>query len=109
MTNQIFKQVVPKDLLFELLEKICLKTEKYYLFDNNAYRKMLFYKYNEEFLHKLKEYYHLGKHTYIERKLTYNGFTTILRQICKSSTIMYTSQIKYNESRYNIDYFVFFQ
>uniref|UniRef100_A0A6C0D225 Uncharacterized protein n=1 Tax=viral metagenome TaxID=1070528 RepID=A0A6C0D225_9ZZZZ len=108
MTNQIFKQLVPKELLFDLLEKICLKTDKYFLFDNNAYRKMLFYKHHETFLESLKEYYHLGKQNYIQRKIAYNGFTTILRQICKSSNIMYTSQIKYNESKYNIDYFVFF-
>jgi hypothetical protein len=108
MSNQIFKKLVPHELLFELLEKICLKTDKYYLFDSNSYRKMLFYKYNDAFLENLKEYYHLGKQHYVQRKITYNGFTTILRQICKSSTIMYTSQIKYNESKYNIDYFIFF-
>jgi hypothetical protein len=108
MSNQIFKTIVPREILFELLEKICLKTDKYYLFDNNSYRKMLFNNYNIEFCNTLKPYYHLGKQFYLERKMTYNSFTTIIRQLCKSSTIMYTSQIKYNESKYNIDYFVFF-
>jgi hypothetical protein len=108
MSNQIFKTLVPRNILFELLEKICLKTDKYYLFDNNAYKKMLFNNYHVDFCLKLKPYYHLGKQFYLERKITYNAFTTIIRQLCKYSTIMYTSQIKYNESKYNIDYFVFF-
>jgi hypothetical protein len=108
MSTQIFKVLVPPDFLFELLDKICLKTDKYYLIDNNAYRKMIFNNYHVDFCNKLKPYYHLGKRNYIDRKMTYNSFTTIIRQLCKGSNVMYTSQIKYNESKYNIDYFVFF-
>jgi hypothetical protein len=108
MSNQIFKVLVPKELLFDLLDKICLKTDKYYLIDNNSYRKMVFNNFHNEFCEILKPYYHLGKRMYIERKMTYNSFVTLIRQICKASNIMYTSHIKYNESKYNIDYFVFF-
>ena len=42
MTNQIFKKNVPNELLFTLLDKICFKTDEYYLIDNNAYRKLFF-------------------------------------------------------------------
>jgi hypothetical protein len=108
MPNQIFKKIVPKEMLFDLLNKICLKTEKYYLFDINAYRKLIFYNLHVEFFENLKEYYHYGKQFYLERKIKYNSFTTIIRQICKYCNIMYTSQIKYNESKYNIDYLVYF-
>ena len=109
MTKQIFKSEVPNDVLFFFLDNFCLKTDKYYVIDMNAYRKMLFHNYNVEFCNKLKEYYHLSKHFYLERKMTYNSFTTLLRQICKHNNIMFTSQIKYNESKYNIDYFIYFQ
>jgi len=108
MTNQIFKTVIPSDMLFRLLDKICFKTEKYYLFDLNAYRKFLFYHLNIDFCDEIRDHYHIGKRIYIDRKMTYNSFTTIIRQICKSSNIMYTSQIKYNKSKYNIDYFIYF-
>ena len=108
MTKQIFKSSVPDDVFFSFLEKICLKTDKYYLFDTNAYRKMLFYKYHEEFCDELKNNYHLSKQFYLERKMSYNSFTTIIRQICKHNNIMFTSQIKYNESKYNIDYLIYF-
>jgi hypothetical protein len=109
MTKQIFKSDVPNDILFAFLEKFCLKTDKYFLIDTNAYRKMIFHGFHFEFCEELKNYYHLSKHFYIERKMTYNSFTTILRQICKHNNIMFISQIKYNESKYNIDYIIYFQ
>jgi len=108
MSTQIFKKAVPAELLFELLEKICFKSEKYYLIDMNAYKKMIFYGLNADFCSAVKPHYHLGKQFYVDRKMTYNSFTNIVRQICKHINIMYTSQIKYNESKYNIDYFVYF-
>jgi hypothetical protein len=108
MLKQIFKKQVPITILFDLLEKICLKTDKYYLVDMNAYRKMQFHNYYELFVQELMEYYHLSKRVYLTRKLSYNSFTNILRQICKCNNIMFNSQIKYNESNYNIDYMVYF-
>lgn len=108
MSIQLFKKNIPKEYLFELLEKICLKTEKYYLIDLNAFRKLVFHSYYEEFKNKIKPYYCLSKQFYIERKLVYNSFTNIIRQICKSNNIMFTSQIKYNESKYNIDFLIYY-
>jgi len=106
--KQIFRRTVPIKILFDLLEQICLKTDKYYFIDINAYKKMLFHKLHDDFLKQIIEYYHASKQFYIQRKLTYNSFTNIVRQICKSNGITFTSQIKYNESQYNIDYFVYF-
>ena len=108
MTKQIFKKYIPTELFYEFLDKICLKTEKYYLIDMNAYRKMLFFNYHIEFINSIKEYYHASKQFYLERKISYNSFATIVRQICKSNNIMFTSQIKYNESKYNIDYLIYY-
>lgn len=108
MLKQIFRKNVPPELLFGLLEQICLKTDKYYFIDINAFRKMIFHNLHEPFLEALSEYYHISKKFYIERRITYNSFTNIIRQICKSNAVMFSSQIKYNESKYNIDYFVYF-
>ena len=109
MSKQIFKRKVPNNILFELLDKVCLKTSNYYLFDKNAYKKMVYNKYHIDFCDALKPYYHLGKLFYLEREMTYNAFTTILRQVCKFNAIMFNSNIKYNESKYNIDYMVYFE
>jgi hypothetical protein len=108
MIKQLFRRNVEPQLLFDLLSKICLKTEKYYFIDLNAFRKMTFHLYHEHFFQELLNHYHTSKQYYITRPLTYNSFTTIIRQICKSNEIMFTSNIHYNQSKYNIDYFVFF-
>jgi hypothetical protein len=44
----------------------------------------------------------------LERKMNYNSFVTILRQICNFNKIIYTSQIKYDKSKYDIIYHIFF-
>ena len=108
MTKQIFRNSVPNEILFNFLEKIALKTDKYYLIDLNSYRKMMFYKHHEEFCETIKPYYHASKQFYLERKMEYNAFTTIIRQICKNNNIMFTTQIKYNESKYNIQYLIYY-
>ena len=107
MLNQIFKTQVDIQLIFDLLEKICIKTAKYYLVDMNAYRKLVYYEYYEPFSKLILNNYHLSKQFYITRKLTYNSLTNIIRQICKSNNIMFTSNLKYNESQYNIDYMIY--
>jgi hypothetical protein len=106
-SNQTFKKPFPKELLLELLENICIKTDKYYIINHDAYKKGVFNDSIVGFLEKCKPFYHLSKQKYLERKLTYNSFTTIVRQICNFNKITYTSQIKYNKSDYNIVYYVY--
>jgi len=107
MSNQLFKKMVPKELFFELLNSIASKNEKHYTINNNSYKKGIFNNSIPLFLEKCKEYYHNSKYKYLERKLSYNSFTTILRQICNYTQITYTSQIKYDKSLYDIVYYVY--
>jgi hypothetical protein len=108
MLKQIFRKIVPPNLLFEILEKVCLKTEKYYVIDLNAYKKLIFHNLHVKMANDLLEYYHVSKQFYVTRKMTYNSFINIVRHVCKNSNIMYSSQIKYNESKYNINYYVYY-
>ena len=62
----------------------------------------------EDFIQVCLPYYHISKRKYLERKLTYNSFVTIIRQICNFNNITYTSQIKYNKSTYDIVYYIYF-
>lgn len=107
MSKQIFRSLVPPRILYELFEQICLKTEKYYLVDHNAYKKFIYYHLQEPLCNDLMEYYHSSKQFYLTRPMSYNSFTNIVRQICKSNGVMFTSQIKYNESKYTIEYLVY--
>jgi len=61
-----------------------------------------------KFYEQIREYYYLSKRFYLERKMSYTNFTTVLRQICKFNEITYTSQIKYDKSRYDIIYNIYF-
>jgi hypothetical protein len=108
MLTQIFRKEIPIQILYELLEKICIKNDNYFIVDINSYKKMIFHSYHSAFLITLKDYYHNSKKYYIEREFTYNSFTNIIRQICKSNNSQFTSKIKYNASKYNIDYLVYF-
>ena len=107
MSKQIFRKLVPPELLYELLEKICLKTDKYYLVDHNAYKKFMFLGLDQGFKESIIGCYHDSKRFYVTREMNYNSFINILRQVCKSNQMMFTSQIKYMESKYSIEYLIF--
>jgi len=108
MSRQIFKNNIPVTILFDLLDSICLKNEKNYILNIEAFKKGIFKEVVQKFLEDCRPYYHLSKYKYLDRKLTYNSFTTIVRQICNFNKIIYTSQIKYDKSTYNIVYYIYF-
>ena len=107
MSSQIFKKKVPNELLFNLLESICMKNEKHYTLNFEGFKKGVFKEDIPNFMNDCKEFYHLSKKKYLEKKLTYNSFTTIIRQICNNNQITYTSKIKYDKSTYDIIYYIY--
>ena len=108
MSSQIFKKNISSLILFNLLDKICIKNEKHYVLNSEAFKKGLYNNYINEFIETCKPYYHESKKKYLERKLTYNSFMTIVRQICNYNKLTYISQIKYNKSLYDIIYIIYF-
>ena len=108
MSTQIFKNQIPNDTLFDLLDKICLKNEKHYTFNIYSFKKGVFSQDIQKFIEDCIPYYHISKRKYLERKLTHNSFATILRQICKFNNIKYISEIKYDKSTYDIVYYIYY-
>jgi len=108
MSIQIFKNKIPNDIFFELLDKICLKNDKYYVFNIESFKKGIYTEDIQKFIEFCKPFYYLSKRKYLERKLTQKSFDTILRQICNHNNIIYTSQIKYDKNTYDIVYFIYF-
>jgi len=108
MLKQIVKVPIPNSVLFDLLDKTTLKTDKYYLVDINCYKKILFHKYHEPFLKRLRKHYYYSKLYYLDREFNYASFTNIVRQICKSNNVAFESKIIYHESTYTIDYFIYY-
>jgi hypothetical protein len=108
MSTQIIKRPIPNEMIFNLLESLCMKNDKYYFFTINSFKKGVFTQEINKFLENCKPYYHFSKQKYLDRKLTHNSFTTVLRQICNFNKITYTSQIKYDKSKYDIIYYIYF-
>ena len=104
MSGQIFKNVVPKEIFVDLLEKICEKKENGFILDNNAYKRLKFHNYHTPFLTTILPYYHWSKRFYIEREFTYSSFMTIVRQLCRLNKMTISSQLRYSESTYTIEY-----
>lgn len=104
--SQIFKNNIPNSVLFKLFDDISIKNvkEEYYLLDHNVYKRGVFTEKIKDFYAFCRPFYHISKRKYLDKKLTYNSFVTVIRQICNSNKITYTSQIKYDKSNYDIIY-----
>jgi hypothetical protein len=113
MSSQIFKTPIPNDIFINFLEEIALKNNNNnnnnnnkYIINTICYKKGMYNGIIEKFIESCKPYYYLSKRKYLERKLTYSSFITIIRQICNYNKITYTSQIKYDKSSYEIIYYI---
>ena len=106
MSTQIFKKDICNEMLFNLLDNICIKNDKHYILNNESFKKGVFNASIQKFLEECKPYYHNSKKKYLE-KITYNSFITVIRQICNYNKLKYTSQIKYINSSYNIVYIIY--
>lgn len=108
MVNQIFKKKVPTEILFSLLDKICIKEKDFYIIDNISFKKGMYNDIIQTFIKDCKEYYHRSKQKYVDRDITYNSFITIIRQICNNNEITYKNKIKYDKSNYSIHYYIYY-
>ena len=109
MSSQIYVNGGPPlSLLFTLLEKTChSQTDKCFIITLASYKKGILTNVIEEFINEIKKYYKKSKMFYVTRKITYKNFLTIIRQLCNLHNIIYTNEIKYDKSTYEIKYQVF--
>lgn len=102
--------MLSKEYVYELLDQICLlSTEKYYVINNDAFKKMKLLQLYEKFVKDLTPFYKPSKQFYLTRPPKYTSFLTLLRHICKANNVMYSSKIKYDKSQYEIIYFIYKQ
>ena len=104
MKNQIFKTIVAPDIIWNFLKENGEETIDHFIFDKVLYKKAVFKEAIEPFVKSLVEHYHESKKHYINRKMDYNKFVTVLRQLCNSNDIEYKTQMVYNSSTYEIVY-----
>lgn len=108
MNSQLFKTLVPASILFDFLKKICYDpVNNYYIISKIAFKQAEYHNLIEIFAAIIKPYYHLSKQYYVDRKINYSRFTTIIRQLCNLNNISYTSKIIYDKSNYEIQYYIY--
>lgn len=97
-------------ILYSFLEKVCEKysdlSNNYYIIDTVTFKKIEYYNLLEDFKLQIEPYYINSKKFYVLRKLDYNKFLTLIRQICKFSNIYYYNKISYDKSKYFISYYI---
>ena len=106
MSNQIFKTKVDIKILNNFLDKYATKLEKYYLLNKESYKKARMFGDLQHFYNNILSNYFICKQKYITRKKKYKNFITIIRQICKSHCIPFTSKLLYGKSTYEIEYYI---
>jgi hypothetical protein len=106
MKNQIFKTIIHPDLLWEFIKENGEEVEDYYIFNKSLYKKAVFRETIQPFIQQLDAYYYTSKKHYITRKLDYIKFITIIRQLCNSIDVPYKTELVYNNSTYEIVYYI---
>jgi hypothetical protein len=109
MYSPFFKTQMPNNIIYNLLENITITTDKYYIINNASYKKGIYLNIIKPFIEECRPYYQNTKLHYLNKKITYNSFLTIIRQICNENNIPYTSKIIYDKSTYDIVYFIYKQ
>ena len=106
MSDQIFRQAVPLSVLLGFLEEICDIADGMFVLTNESYKRSVLNACLEPFLLEIAPYYHISKRSYALRKMTFARLATVVRQICRSHDLSYTSRIVYGNSTYQIRYFI---
>jgi hypothetical protein len=104
MKHQIFKTIVPTNIFLTFLLNNAEEHQEYFLFSKSLYKKSQFHNCILPFIDTLEPYYHDSKKYYIKRKMNFNNFITIIRQICNSNNISFSTKLTYQNSTYEIIY-----
>ena len=102
--SQLFKSKREKEIIVDLIQKHFMKEKNYYKITPEIYKQIVYKEAIDPFLILIKPHYHKSKQNYVDRKMTYPRFITVIRHVCKIHEINYTSKIKYSNSYYQIDY-----
>jgi hypothetical protein len=106
--SQLFKYNIDGNYFSQFIIKYSTKIKNNeYNFSLVSYKKAIYDNKITELIEKLKSCYHKSKLFYIKRAMNYKNFLTILRQLCTSLSIKYSSKILYNKSKYNINYNIY--
>lgn len=102
------KATIPNQLLFDLLEKVCVKYDTHYVFNYTSFRKVVFLNLFDDFAEAILPAYISSKQYYVTtRPVTYNLVVTIFRQICSLNDLKYEVKREFYHSESNNDYYIY--
>lgn len=104
--SQLFKLKLKKEDLYDFLDNISLKSNDNYVINNTVYKKAMFHDSINQYYDKIRENYFESKRYYVDKKITYRSFITVIRQVCRYLCIPFTSKINYSKSSYDITYYI---
>ena len=108
LQQQLFSIVPSPDLLWIFLkENGGEPVDDYFIFSKTLYKKAVFRGTIAAFIKEIEPYYYESKKHYVNRKMDYNKFITVIRQICNCNAITYTKKMVYNNSTYEIEYYIY--
>jgi|TARA_B110000495_G_C22971470_1_gene570179 hypothetical protein len=107
MSGQIFKTNPPIDAFLFFFRQFGEFKNNKYILSKALFKKAKMKEKIQPYIDLIKPHYYNSKLFYIERKMTYKNFVTIIRQICKLYAIGFVSSIKYSKSTYEIKYSIF--
>jgi hypothetical protein len=106
---QLFKFELPFSIVKTIINDICIKTDKYYLFTYLQYKKEEYNNNISQICDMLTNYYREAKLFYVKRVQTFNSFNTVLRQLCKLHNIPFSISVKYNQGRSYSQYKIYLE
>ena len=109
MKSQLIKKDFDTSILINFLCKLGKIENKYILVDNYTFRKNTFddNSFIIDFYTQMKDYYYYNKYKYLERVPDFKTVMTVMRQLLKYKEIPYESKIRYDNSSYITQYFIY--
>ena len=92
--QSLFKAIVPRNIFMNFLYNVATITDEGYTYNHDSYKRgnlevddsIM----NDRFCDSIVEYYYKHKQFYVQRKNTFNKFTTLIRQLCNLHGIDYS-------------------
>lgn len=102
----VFKEEVPKEILYHFLKIHCKLENNFYILDKLVYKKYEYYNQINILKDSIIDKYKNKKKFYLLRENSYNNLLTIIRHLCKKNNINYKCKIKYDKNKYCIIYYI---
>ncbi len=103
--NQIIK--IKVDFFNEFIISIGTVENNYVMIDETIFKKAEYNNLIRPFFDRLIPHYHKSKQFYLTREINFSSFITVIRQICKSNDVQYSSKLKYSKSSHYIEYYFY--